>query len=135
MTIGTVLAVLVAAASSFALGGLWYSKALFLGPWQRAAGIAGQAEMKHAPSVFAISFGFCLVAAAAFAWWIGPNPPLGDAVLKGLIVGVCFVAATFGINYQFAGRSMTLWLIDAGYHVVQFLLFGLVLGLLPKIFQ
>jgi hypothetical protein len=125
------LAVLVAAASSFALGGLWYSKALFLGPWQRAAGLAGQAEMKHPPSVFAISFVFCLVAALAFAWWLGPSPPLGEAVLKGLIVGACFVAASFGVNYQFAGRSMALWLIDAGYHVVQFALFGLVLGLWP----
>ena len=39
------------------------------------------------------------------------------------------VAASFGINYQFANRSLTLWLIDGGYHTVQFLLFGLVLGL------
>ena len=47
----------------------------------------------------------------------------------GLLAGAGMVAASFGINYQFANRSLTLWLIDGGYHTVQFLLFGLVLGL------
>jgi hypothetical protein len=47
----------------------------------------------------------------------------------GLLVGAGFVAASFGINYQFANRSFKLWLIDGGYHTVQFVLFGLVLGL------
>jgi hypothetical protein len=28
-------------------------------------------------------------------------------------------------------RSLKLWLIDGGYHTVQFILFGLVLGLWP----
>ena len=48
---------------------------------------------------------------------------------KGLLVGAGFVAASFGINYQFAQRSFKLWLIDSGYHIVQFMVFGLVLGL------
>jgi hypothetical protein len=76
-----------------------------------------------------VSFALALVAAAAFAWWLGPQPPLVSALGKGLIAGACFVAASFGINYQFANRRMLLWLIDGGYHTAQFLLFGLVLGL------
>ncbi len=47
----------------------------------------------------------------------------------GALVGFGFVAASFGINYQFAQRSFKLWLIDGGYHTVQFLLFGVILGL------
>ncbi len=47
----------------------------------------------------------------------------------GLLVGAAFVAASFGINYQFADRKMTMWLIDGGYHTAQFVLFGLILGL------
>mgnify|MGYP001792400874 CR=1 FL=1 len=54
---------------------------------------------------------------------------LPDAVGVGLIVGVCWVATSFGINYLFARRSLKLWLIDAGYHTLQFALYGLVLGL------
>ncbi len=70
-----------------------------------------------------------LVAAAAFAVWLGPAPSLATALRAALLAGVGFVAASFGINYQFAQRSFKLWLIDGGYHAVQFLLFGLVLGL------
>jgi hypothetical protein len=46
---------------------------------------------------------------------------------KGRTMNAWAIAA--GINYQFAQRSLRLWLIDGGYHLVQFLLFGLVLGL------
>ena len=45
------------------------------------------------------------------------------------MVGLGFVAASFGINYQFAQRTFTLWLIDGGYHAVQFILFGVIFGL------
>ena len=43
----------------------------------------------------------------------------------------CFVGASFGINYQFANRSLLMWLVDAGYHAAQFVLFALVLALWP----
>jgi len=39
------------------------------------------------------------------------------------------VAASFGINYQFANRRTVLWLIDGGYHSAQFTIYGLILGL------
>ncbi len=72
---------------------------------------------------------FSLVAAFSFAWWLGPAPSLPTALASGAVAGFGLVAASFGINYQFAQRSIVLWLIDGGYHTVQFLLFGLVLGL------
>jgi hypothetical protein len=122
-----VWAIVVAALSSFALGGLWYSPVLFGGLWNRANGSTPQ--QRHPARVFGLSFVFALIAAFAFAVWLGPAPPLPMALRHGLIVGACFVMASFGINYQFAGRSTVLLLIDGGYHVMQFLLFGLVLGL------
>jgi hypothetical protein len=45
------------------------------------------------------------------------------------VAGIGFVAASFGINYQFAQRSFKLWLIGGGYHAIQSVLFGLILGL------
>jgi hypothetical protein len=51
------------------------------------------------------------------------------ALVQGLAVGGGVVAASFGINYQFANRPATLWLIDGGYHTVQFAIYGLILGL------
>jgi hypothetical protein len=48
---------------------------------------------------------------------------------QGLLVGAGVVAASFGINYQFANRPAILWLIDGGYHSVQFAIYGVILGL------
>src|ERR687898_2931549 len=118
-----ILAVLAAAVSSFALGGLWYSPKLFGTSWNREnGGNPKAAEATHPARVFGVSFALSLVSAFAFAILLGPEPPFALATSRGLIVGLCFVAASFGINYQFANRSTVLWAIDGGYHTVQFLL-------------
>jgi hypothetical protein len=118
-------AVLVAAASTFILGGIWYSPILFFKPWVKAAGRPPRMN----PLVFIVSLIFALVAATAFAILLGPRPTLDYAVEWGAIVGVCFAATSLGVNYAFAGRGLTLWAIDSGYHVVRFILFGVILGL------
>jgi hypothetical protein len=123
------LAILAAALSSFLLGGLWYSQLLFGTAWQRAAGISVKQEGGHPARVFGLSFLFALAAAAAYAWLVPPPTGALDALLQGLLVGAAFVAASFGINYQFANRSTAMWLIDGGYHTVQFGIYGLILGL------
>ncbi len=120
-------AVLVAAVSSFVLGGMWYSARLFGPLWNTENG--GQPQAGHPAKVFGVGFVFSLVAAACFAAWLGPSPPLEVALKAGALAGLGFVAASFGINYQFAQRSFKLWLIDGGYHAAQFMLFGLILGL------
>ena len=120
-------AILVAAASSFVLGGLWYSPALFGRIWNAENG--GPPQSGHPARVFGISFVFSLLAAAAFAAWLGSSPSLESSLKAGALVGFGCVAASFGINYQFAQRSFKLWLIDGGYHTAQFVLFGLILGL------
>ena len=89
----------------------------------------GATQQGHPARVFGVSLVFSLVAAFSFAWWLGPAPSLPTALASGAVAGFGLVAASFGINYQFAQRSIVLWLIDGGYHTVQFLLFGLVLGL------
>ena len=60
---------------------------------------------------------------------LGAAPPFAAAIKTGMIVGAGFVATSFGINCQFAQRSYKLWLIDGGYHTMQFVLFGAILGL------
>jgi hypothetical protein len=125
-----ILAVIVAAASSFLVGGLWYSAALFGAVWNRENGSPSKSQgAGHPAKVFGVSFIFSLVAAFAFALWLGPAPPLPTALTHGFLAGFGMVAASFGINYQFANRSALLWAVDGGYHTVQFLLFGLILGL------
>jgi len=121
-------AVLAAAVSAFMLGGIWYGP-LFKHAWCREAGVDPQARPGHPARVFATAFVAALLAAVAFARWLGPAPELHRAVHDGVLVGLGFVATSFGINYTFAQRSLKLWLIDGGYHTLQFVLYGLILGL------
>lgn len=120
-------AVIAAAASSFLLGGLWYSPMLFLKPWNKAMGRTEE-DNGHPAKVFGLSFAFAVLSALVFAMLLGPDPVLSESVKAGLVVGVGFVGMSFGINYQFANRPMSALFIDGGYHAGQFLLYGLVLG-------
>lgn len=120
-------AVLLAAAAGFLLGGFWYSAAAFGRVWNRENGSAPQSG--HPVRVFGVSLALSLMTAGGFAWLLGPEPTLRRGVALGALAGFGLVAASFGINYQFAQRTLTLWAIDGGYHTVQFLLYGLVLGL------
>lgn len=85
-------------------------------------------ETPHPAKTFGIAFACALLSAFLFAELLGPAPELGYALQMGLIVGLGFVAASFGINYQFANRPFSALFIDGGYHTAQFVLFGLVLG-------
>ncbi len=120
-------AILLAAVSSFVVGGFWYSPMLFGRLWNAENG--SPPTTGHPAKVFGLSFGFSLLAAVCFAVLAGPAPEPAASVKLGALVGVGCVAASYGINYQFAQRSFKLWLIDGGYHAVQFLLFGMVFGL------
>ncbi|WP_337881263.1 DUF1761 domain-containing protein [Rheinheimera sp.] len=119
--------IVLAAVSSFMLGGLWYSPLLFGKVWNDENG--GVPQTGHPARVFGVSFLFSLLAATCFAHLVGPAPALHHALHMGLLVGLGLVGASFGINYQFAQRSVKLWLIDGGYHTVQFVVFALVFWL------
>jgi hypothetical protein len=130
----------VAAVSSFALGGLWYSPLTFGKVWERELRKGGQAVPSATKRVLAGSLAFTLIEAFAFAWTIGaywennglvaPHHFQGwtSGLQFGLIVGGLFVAAATGVNYLFSGRSMKHLAIDGGFHVARYTLYGLVLG-------
>jgi len=123
------LAVLACGVSSLVLGGIWYSPMLFAGPWQRAAGLSDeQAKSGNMALIFGGAFVLSLVAAYVFAMFLGNQMSLGAATAAGFSAGLCWIAASYGISYLFERRPLTLWLINGGYHTIQFTLFGLILG-------
>ena len=123
-------AVLAAALSAFLLGGAWYSRALFQRAWERAAGVDPTTlPRRHPAAVFGGAFVLSLLAAFVFALFLGPNPSLALGLGAGASAGLCWVAGSLGINYLFEGRSLALFLINGGYHVLQFTLYGLILAL------
>ena len=125
------IAVGLCAVSSLVLGAIWYSPALFARQWQTAAGLSEeQASSGNMGLIFGMAFVLSLVAAAVFAMFLGKDMSLIAATSAGFAAGLCWVAASYGINYLFERRPMRLWLINGGYHTLQFTLFGLILGLM-----
>lgn len=131
MTIDLV-AVVVAGLSAFALGGLWYSPLLFGRAWQALTGLSDEALARGNPAmIYGASAVLSLIAAFVFAMFLGPEPSLALGLGAGVSAGLCWVTASFGINYLFERKSMALFAINGGYHTLQFTLYGLILALWP----
>jgi hypothetical protein len=125
-----VWAVLAAAVSSLVLGAVWYSPVLFARPWMRESGVSEEkARAANPAKTLATALVLALLGAAVFAMFLGPRPAPGFAAAAGFAAGLCWVAGSFGINYAFEQRSLRLFLINGGYHTLQYTLIGLILGL------
>jgi hypothetical protein len=126
------LGTLVASVLPFILGFFWYGRPLFGARWQREVGLKDE-EMQNANMlrVLGVSFVWTFLGALVFGMFLGPHPGAGLGIGAGLLAGVFWVGGSFAINYQFEQKSVTLLLINAGYHTLQYLLYGAVFGLWP----
>lgn len=126
------LAVLVAAISTFAVGGLWYSPLLFARRWMALTGLTEEQLAKGgALRVFGGAFALQLCMALNLAFFLGPDPTIGFALGASFAAGFGWVALGMGVTFLFERRPLGLWLIDGGYHAVAFLVMGLILGAWP----
>lgn len=128
----SILAVVLAALSAFAVGGLWYGP-LFLKVWQKEAGISEtDMQRRHPAWVFGGAFLLQLFAAYFMGHVLATygNPPLKVDIMVAMGLALAFIVTAFGVNYLFAGRSVKLFAIDAGYFLVTYSLMGLIFGLL-----
>jgi hypothetical protein len=122
-------AVLAAGLSSMLLGALWYSPILFGNAWMKASGITEEkARSANMARTMGTAFVLALIGAAVFAMFLGPAPAPGFAAAAGFSAGLCWVAGSFGINYLFEQRSLKLFVVNGGYHTLQYTLIGLILG-------
>ena len=124
------LAIVVAALSAFALGAIWYGP-VFGKAWQALSGLTDEDIQQGHP---ALTYGGALVLNLIAAFAMGmvmqlhPAPDLGSGLNVGLLIGLAFVATSFGINYLFAQKPFRLYLIDAGYMVALLAIMGAILG-------
>lgn len=126
------LAVIVSALSTFLIGGLWYGP-LFLKLWQQEAGITDEDMKRRHP---AIVFGGAFLLNIGAAYILGHvlatygNPPAKRDIMIAFGVALGFIVTAFGVSYLFAGKSMKLFAIDAGYWVVTYTMMGAIFGFL-----
>ena len=125
------LAVVAAAISAFVLGGIWYGPLLGR-TWQRLTGLTdAQLQASSPVRVYGLAALLALVQAYVFGLFLGADPTIPFGVTVGLLAGVCWVAAAFGINDLFERRPLGLWAINAGYHTLVFALYGLIMAAWP----
>jgi hypothetical protein len=123
------LAIVAAAAAAFIIGGAWYSPALFGNAWMKAAGLNEAAlGARKMGMVFTAAFLLALVMSFNLAAFLQGPPNLAWGIAAGALAGIGWVAAAMGATYLFEARPLTLFLIDAGYHAVTFMVMGGILG-------
>ena len=127
------LAVLVAAAAGFGLGGVWYR--LLAKPWMKAHGFTSKMIRKHhgkgaAPTPLIIAAVACLI----MAWMLaGVMGHLGEVSLKNGVISAAFiwfgfVITTLAVNNIFGLRRHVLIVIDGGHWLGVLLLMGAIIG-------
>lgn len=52
----------------------------------------------------------------------------GSGAMVGFMIWLGFIAPTYLVNKLFAGHGLKIWAIEVGNHLVNFVLFGAILG-------
>lgn len=122
-------AVITAALSTFLIGGLWYSPAVFGKAWMRENGFTEE-DLKggNMPKIFGLAFFLGLIAAINLAMFLGPEDRPAMGALWGFAAGFGWVATFVGTHYLFERKSFTLFIINAGYSVVALTVMGIILA-------
>ena len=123
------LAVVAAAASSFVLGGIWYSPAVFANAWMADSKLT-QEELKQ--SSMARTFGctavFSLIMAANLAAFLAtPTTTAAWGAEAGFLAGIWTFCA-IAIHSLFELRSWRHIFINGIYSLLSLTLMGLILG-------
>ncbi len=123
------LAIVVAALSTFLIGGLWYSPAVFGKAWMKENGFTEEG-MKggNIVKIFGVAFILGLISAVNLAMFMGPENDPAMGALWGFLAGAGWVATFVGTHYLFERRSFKLFLINAGYSIVALTVMGIILA-------
>src|ERR1044071_9140930 len=92
-------AVLVAALSTFLIGGLWYSPAVFGKAWMKENGFTEEGmKNSNMAKIFGTAFVLALVSSINLAMVLGPDPAMnaGMGAFYGFLAGFGWVATFVG---------------------------------------
>ena len=125
------LAVIVASLAGYALGAAYYT--VLAKPWMAAAKFTPEmleerkSAVKRAYSTAGLGSLVSAIMLAIIVQAVGAANAV-EGLLTGLIVGVVVTAAGQIANYAFEHRGFKLYVIDAGYPMLQMLVGGAILG-------
>jgi hypothetical protein len=123
------LAVVLAAAAGFVVGGLWYGP-LFGRLWMTAAGISEDDLKNSTGADMAKRYGFTFLLSLLASWTLAhvfatyPDLAFGVMVMTAFGVALGFIVPALWTNYLFQGAKRTLFMVDAGYWLVFYTVMG-----------
>jgi uncharacterized Tic20 family protein len=131
-------AVAVCAVLCMVSGSLWYNPRTFFLVWWKGIGKTDAEDPGGKQSmnlIWVFTVLSCIVQAVFMAYAVSftgqliGGATLVSGVLTGLFLWAGFVAPTYLVNKLFAGHGFKIWAIETGNHLVNFVLFGAILGL------
>jgi hypothetical protein len=133
MDIGSInwLAVIVCVVVSMISGSLWYNpKTLFPAWWRVVGGGRETPGMQNMGMTWGLTVLSSLVQAVAMSFMVDNMgaTDFGSGAMVGFMLWLGFIAPTYLVNKLFAGHGLTIWAIEVGNHLVNFLLFGAILA-------
>ncbi|RYU86527.1 DUF1761 domain-containing protein [Mucilaginibacter terrigena] len=123
-------AVIVAALSGFAVGGIWYSRPLFGNAWMTDSNLTvEQVEKGNKGKIFGFTLVFSLIMAANLAAFLAePKTDVSWGATAGFLAGVWTFGA-IAIHSLFELKSWRYIFINGGYSVVSLTIMGAIIGL------
>jgi hypothetical protein len=111
-------AVLICVFVSMVSGSLWYSPKTFFPVWWEGVR-KHEAQTPVAMAFMVPAMGKVMSAGHATA---------ANGAMTGFMLWLGFIAPTYLVNKLFAGHSSKIWAIEVGNHLINFVLFGIILG-------
>ena len=125
------LAVVACVIVSMISGSLWFNPKTLYPAWWKAIGRSESdvPGMQNMGMVWGLTILSSFVQAASLAFVINlmGSMTLGSGIMAGFMMWLGFVATTGLTNKLFAGQ-LKAWVLEQGNHLVNFLLFGAILG-------
>jgi Protein of unknown function (DUF1761) len=123
-------AVLVAGISSFVLGGVWYSPALFGNAWMKDNNLTMEEIKKgNMGKIYGITFILSLVMSANLAMFLNDaKTDVAWGTTAGFLAGL-WVFCAVAMHGLFEHRTGRLIFINGGYSIVGLMLMGAIIGL------
>ena len=132
MANANLLAILVAAAAGFLIGGVWYGP-LFGKAWMQARGLTEE-ELRggNMLKIYGLTFAFSVLSAVFLGHLLAHFGDMSARSTMMISVGIAlgFIVPAIGTNYLFGQASGKLFAIDAGYWIIFYAAMGTVFTLL-----
>ncbi|MFO7584630.1 MAG: DUF1761 domain-containing protein [Anaerolineales bacterium] len=131
------LAVVACVLVSMISGTLWYNPKTFFPIWWKGIGKTEKdtPETNNMNLTWALTLLSSFVQAVAMAFMVNAMGGMmtgGVSAISGAGTGFMlwlgFIAPTYLVNKLFAGHGLKVWSIEVGNHLVNFVLFGAILG-------